>query len=104
MNERMPCHITDGPQYDDDDHDIGCTCDLCVQFDDNYGRTNMKPKPCDTPTCDGEAYFRDYCGAYVCNECEGHVGLARCYCGWAASGGDGRSELVDMGETIGDGP
>jgi len=26
--------------------------------------------------------------------------LARCYCGWASSGGDGRKELLEMGETI----
>jgi len=42
------------------------------------------------------------CAAYVCYECDDHKGLARCYCGWAASGGNGRRELVDMGENIDD--
>ena len=34
-----------------------------------------------------------YCGANVCDDCEYHDGLARCYCGWSESGGDGRQEL-----------
>jgi hypothetical protein len=42
-----------------------------------------------------------YCGAQVCVACDDHKGLARCYCGWAEStGGDGRQELIEMGETI----
>jgi hypothetical protein len=41
-----------------------------------------------------------YCGARVCHKCRDHKGLVRCYCGWAASGGDGRAELVEWGETI----
>jgi len=46
--------------------------------------------------------FRAYCGAKVCDSCEDHEGLARCYCGWAASGGNGIRELVEMGEQIDD--
>jgi len=41
-----------------------------------------------------------YCGAYVCDECGDHRGLARCFCSWAADGGDGYQELIEMGETI----
>lgn len=48
----------------------------------------------------GTAEFDRYCGAYVCTACGNHIGLVRCYCGWSASGGDGRAELVEMGETI----
>jgi hypothetical protein len=55
-------------------------------------------KPCDA--CGREAYFERYCGAWVCAHCGKHVGLARCYCGWSARGGDGRAELVEMGENI----
>ncbi len=40
------------------------------------------------------------CGVRICDECGDHKGLARCFCGWSASGGDGRRELEDMGETI----
>ena len=49
-----------------------------------------------------EYHFSDYCGADVCmiGECHHHKGLARCFCGWSTSGGDGRQELIDMGETI----
>lgn len=61
-----------------------------------------REKPCDAPKCDGAASFRDYCGAWVCGKCDKHVGLARCYCGWSSTGPDGRAELVDMGEAIGD--
>lgn len=45
-------------------------------------------------------HFEPYCGAYVCTDCGYHKGLARCYCGWSLSGGDGRRELEEMGETI----
>lgn len=41
-----------------------------------------------------------YCGVRVCSQCKDHKGLARCYCGWSASGSDGRQELVEMGEVI----
>lgn len=50
--------------------------------------------------CGGEYERQDYCGARVCVECGNHRGLARCYCGWAEGGGDGRQELIEMGETI----
>ena len=42
------------------------------------------------------------CGANVCwvNDCRDHDGYARCYCGWAASGGSGRQELLDRGENL----
>ncbi len=52
--------------------------------------------------CGGKMEWRDYCGANVCNECGFHEGLARCFCGWAASGGNGREELINMGEVIDD--
>lgn len=59
-----------------------------------------RPRP-ERCAAGGHVYrFARYCGAYVCDECEDHRGLARCYCGWAASGGDGRAELLDMGEVI----
>ena len=61
-----------------------------------------RSKPCDAPKCDGTAWGQSYCGAYVCATCGKHVGLARCYCGWSATGRDGRQELIDLGEVIGD--
>lgn len=48
----------------------------------------------------GEAHLSRHCGAWVCGNCGHHLGLARCYCGWSASGGDGYRELAEMGETI----
>lgn len=46
--------------------------------------------------------FNRYCGAQVCSneDCNHHKGFVRCFCGWSASGGDGRAELIEMGETI----
>lgn len=50
--------------------------------------------------CGHAAPFNTYCGANVCTHCDHHEGLARCYCGWSDSGGDGRRELEEMDETI----
>jgi len=52
--------------------------------------------PC---ACGGEYEWQGDCGK-VCYECENHKGLARCFCGWSLSGGDGRRELEEMGEVI----
>jgi len=52
-------------------------------------------------TCKKHRYaINRYCGAYICYECWDHRGLARCFCGWAQDGGDGRDQLIEMGETI----
>lgn len=87
-------------------HRETCTDDQCQQcyptMDNPFIPFERKHKPCDAPGCTGIAYGARYCGAYVCGECGKHVGLARCFCGWAADGGDGRAQLIDMGETIGD--
>ena len=55
----------------------------------------------DCEQCGGRLCLANECGAWVCDDCEHHQGLARCYCGWSASGGHtGRQELQAMGETI----
>lgn len=55
------------------------------------------------PKCkQGHMEFSRYCGVKVCSNCDYHKGLARCYCGWSLSGGNGRQELEDMGEQIED--
>lgn len=57
------------------------------------------PKVCEE--CGSEAaFFNPYCGADICTKCGNHNGLARCFCGWSASGGDGYRELREMGEVI----
>lgn len=40
------------------------------------------------------------CGAKICYNCGDHKGLARCFCGWSTTGGNGKTELIEMGETI----
>jgi hypothetical protein len=55
----------------------------------------------DKMACRHAYTFDRYCGAYVCEHCGDHRGLARCYCGWSkTSPGHGREELEAMGETI----
>ena len=53
---------------------------------------------CNVPFRRGD--FSRYCGAYVCHGCGDHKGMARCFCGWSLSGGDGRRELELDGEQI----
>ena len=54
----------------------------------------------------------DSCGAWICS-CGAHAAyqgkdrepgplLARCYCGWAADGGDGVAQLRAEGENVED--
>lgn len=52
--------------------------------------------------CDPHQYvMARYCGVRVCENCEHHEGLERCYCGWSLTApGQGRAELIDMGERI----
>lgn len=57
----------------------------------------MKTKDCE---CGGVMVLSRTCGVFVCEDCDKHEGLARCFCGWAADGGDGRAQLEEMGETI----
>jgi len=52
------------------------------------------------PKCQGSMEMSDYCGVWVCDDCDDHEGLVRCYCGWSLSGNNGRSELEEMGEVI----
>lgn len=40
------------------------------------------------------------CGVWVCDNCDYHSGLVRCYCGWALDGGDGYEQLIEAGENI----
>ncbi len=58
---------------------------------------SMNTQKCER--CGETTTLNRYCGAYVC-ACGNHIGLARCYCGWSASGGNGYRELEEMGETI----
>ena len=58
------------------------------------------PCPLCSGPCQHEYGFIRSCGVQVCNKCGDHKGLARCYCGWSQSGGDGYRELVEMGERI----
>ena len=64
----------------------------------------------------GDWVRSDSCGAWICNTrglCGAHFTyqgkdkepgpmLARCYCGWAADGGNGRQQLIEMGENVED--
>jgi hypothetical protein len=69
-------------------------CPACGKEDCIYAKPISKPCEC------GGTIKNRYCGVFVCDECGRHDGLTRCYCGWSESGGDGRGELVEMGEQI----
>lgn len=70
------------------------------QDDERQIPFEQRTKACPKSECKGLARFANFCGAWVCDECEEHLGLARCYCGWTDHGGNGRAELESMGETI----
>jgi hypothetical protein len=57
-------------------------------------------RDCEGCRAKGAVRFSRYCGAWVCDECGQHQGLARCYCGWSLTSDNGRTELIEMGETI----
>ena len=57
-------------------------------------------RKCDRGDCDGLCEWNRQCAAYVCINCDTHIALERCFCGWSRHGDDGRKELEDMGETI----
>lgn len=56
--------------------------------------------------CEHEYSTHNRCGASVCVWCDNHLSLdmeqqlARCFCGWSRSGGNGYQEMLEMGETI----
>ena len=50
--------------------------------------------------CGGTFEYDRDCAADVCPECLNHKGLDRCWCGWARSGGNGITELREMGECL----
>jgi len=66
-----------------------------------YGCGWTPPAPCEA--CGGPMATDNGCGVAVCDKCDNHKGLARCFCGWSASGGNGLRELQDMGENCDEG-
>lgn len=60
----------------------------------------MTSTSCENKNCAGITYLSKYCGAYICEYCDQHTGLVRCYCGWSLTASNGREELEAMGETI----
>lgn len=61
------------------------------------------PKEHNYMRCKKHSWYRSpTCGVRICTNCNEHEGLARCFCGWSASGGDGYRELIEMGENIED--
>jgi hypothetical protein len=63
-----------------------------------YGEATENSDELECHNCDGKYSFNNHCGAHVCEDCDDHKGLARCYCGWSASGDDGYRELSEGGE------
>lgn len=51
---------------------------------------------CKNKDCDGHYYWRGYCGAYVCDKCEDHADLARCFCGWGIHESGDPEQILEM--------
>ena len=72
----------------------------------NTGDTNMTTTPDHNAVTDAEEckhvtrFFSRTCAAKICSECDDHEGLDRCWCGWSKTGGNGYTELSEMGETM----
>jgi len=49
------------------------------------------------PKCGGHMSFADFCGAYVCEDCDYHLGMRCCYCGWNLT----REDFAEMVQTEG---
>ena len=102
------CPPCDAWEKSDDEGWICMKCDLHWPWHVTKCKCGMdrdEPKfpdggPCKAEGCDGRYTFCHGCGAYVCDECDDHKGLCRCYCGWAKSGRNGLRELIEIGETI----
>ena len=71
-----------------------------ITYATNKQNNTMKKQETKKCQCGGEYYSSRGCGVLVCEKCGDHKGLARCYCGWAADGGNGRHRLQEMGEQI----
>ena len=52
--------------------------------------------------CGGHYWWQRYCGAYVCDRCDDHKGLGRCFCGWHK--GQGETPEGEDSEYFGDEP
>lgn len=97
--------VENGPRASDLD-DPPTVCDPCVNTPCAHGvpgGTFCSACEEQIPEMSGHVHgyvFNRYCGAQVCVACEDHKGLVACYCGWARSGGDGRRELIEAGETL----
>jgi len=68
---------------------------------------------CESCYSNGRFEVSNSCGVWKCRDCGAHAKyngagkepgplLARCYCGWALDGGNGRQQLVKMGENVED--
>ena len=62
----------------------------------------MQKKKQDKCACGGKFELQRGCGAMVCDRCDNHQGFERCFCGWAADGGNGYQQLLEEGEQIED--
>lgn len=69
---------------------------------EDWSRDYRHPAVYECDLCGSTAYESRSCGVHVCDNCGNHNGLARCFCGWSLSGGDGYRELIEMGERIDD--
>jgi len=88
------------PDFKQEKTEVCCGEDCAIERREHWFGNDSDAEIVEVCKCGGEFSLSNYCGCHVCTSCSDHVGMERCYCGWSKSGGDGRRELVDMGETI----
>lgn len=67
----------------------------------NFDEVTVQAAMPDAIKCNHDTrYFSKICAAKICRECDDHEGLDRCWCGWSRTGGNGNTELSEMGENI----
>jgi hypothetical protein len=56
-----------------------------------------REKTAECPGCQRERTFTwsTYCGAWLCDHCDWHLGLDKCFCGWHLAPGERLEDDVD---------
>ena len=88
------------PGFDLVPTEICCSEDCAIARRERWLDRNRGAEIVEVCPCGGEFSLSSYCGCHVCTNCNDHRGLDSCYCGWSRSGGDGRRELRECGESI----
>ena len=71
-----------------------------IMANEQHDLDHPSEQPANKCPCGGTFERSRGCGVKVCDTCDNHQGLVRCFCGWSADGGDGEAQLREMGENV----